>query len=1332
MKIKKFLSAVVVMATLLPISASADSQLAFPGAEGWGRWALGARGVSAPTVYHVTNLNDSGTGSLRDAVSKSGRIIVFDVSGVIRISSRMTFAPNIYIAGQTAPGEGITVYGNGVSFSAASNIICRYLRVRMGHGGDSGKDCAGVSNGTNMIFDHCSFSWGLDETFSINPDGKGDIGNITLQNCIIGQGLMTHSAGGLIQADNITLYRNLYCDNSTRNNKIKGINQYANNIVYNWKDGAYIMGGDSQGKSYTNIQSNLFINGPAGGGNAFTGANADFHCYGDDNWQDKNHDGIFSPSLVTDYSASTRETTPYNYPSLPLYKGNELLTKLLPTVGASLPYRDQSDCYMVDEVMSYGAEGALITYESSLPIGTPSDWAWWKGNTVADTDGDGMPDWWEDANGTNRNSNDACVKASNGYLNIENYINSITVEDRQYFLRRPVTLTQDNATTSTITIRWRDYTYEEEGFAVEILKDGTWSEVKRSGANTTTCTITDLEPGTTYKVRMRAFAQHNGAETFSDYSSTVSITTRPLEIGVIDIDTYEPDVTNSTDVAEGKKLLLNANAGETLDYALSNSIAPSSVVVTGKGTVKISGSAITGDATSMNMSHEGKLILSNTNSYKGATVTHGGVVEFASIANGGVNSSIGASASFAQNWIFDGGTYRYTGGNASTDRSMRLDRDATFDISSAALTMSGKLEGKGTFTLDGNGTMNIADADFFAYDGALRVKGSNLNFTDTESGVNKIAGSDRKIILAGGRISFAYKNEDFKTFTFPIEVEEGTHSYLSMPSHCYFRPVITGNGTLQFDLPYVRAYLRPNLTNFSGRLIGNGTKSGALFYNETTWNAPNATFELKGGITLASWSTEAYNIIGGLAGDAGTFLAGTSKQTKGFKCTWEVGGADTDETFSGVINNLPAGGSSAYSGTVSIIKVGNGIWRLNGANVYSGTTSVNAGTLIVNGTNSGTGAVTVSSGATLMGKGSIAGTVTLENGATIRPGDDLTNLSTLTIKNTAEFKTGSTLVIPIIIDNNGAIVNNKISVSGDIRVAAGARLEIDLSEAPNYKFKRSDVFEVIKNSANIKSYSGEFTVYPATPGEGFEWDTSTLFSDGKLRIKNEGEQTDYKPVVNHFYNATLDHTAHRKGGANNPETGFDLNEHAYNNWGTVSWVGQAYAQFSFDIPAEEEITKAEFSVYANAARVNPLRNFDIYCMPAGSARIDSESAIPELTGIGNNIEVARYTAVVNTSYAKYTGDATNVMKAMHKAGQKYIIFIMSNGAAGGSLYGKAASSTYVPKLTINTTYDPNTGVKDFVATPSEDVIYDLSGRKIAKNSMKHGIYIVNGKKAIIQ
>ena len=220
-----FLTICLMLGASLAQTVSAQ-QLAFPDAKGWGRFATGGRNGS---VYHVTNLNDSGTGSLRDAVSQPNRIVVFDVSGVIKISSRITFAKNLYVAGQTAPGEGVIVYGDGVSFSGADNIIVRYMKFRMGKGGSSGKDAAGIANGTNMIFDHCSIAWGLDETFSINWDNKGTApADITISNCIVGQGLLTHSAGGLIQADRISLYRNFYCDNDTRNNKIKGTNQYVN------------------------------------------------------------------------------------------------------------------------------------------------------------------------------------------------------------------------------------------------------------------------------------------------------------------------------------------------------------------------------------------------------------------------------------------------------------------------------------------------------------------------------------------------------------------------------------------------------------------------------------------------------------------------------------------------------------------------------------------------------------------------------------------------------------------------------------------------------------------------------------------------------------------------------------------------------------------------------------------------------------------------------------------------------------------------------------------------------------------------------------------------
>ena len=772
-------------------SIASAQQLAFPGAQGWGRFATGGR---AGSVYHVTNLNDTGKGSLRDAVSQPNRIVVFDVAGVIKISSRIVFAHNLYVAGQTAPGEGITVYGDGVSFSGANHIIVRYMRFRMGQNGSSGKDCAGIANGQNMIFDHCSFAWGLDETFSINPDGKGlTPENITLQNCIVGQGLMTHSAGGLMQTNYVSLIGNFLCDNNTRNFKVKGINQYANNMVYNWSNGAYIMGGDSEGKSYVNIQSNLFINGPAKGGAAFTGGNADFHCYGVDNWQDNDMNGLFNPFEITDYNAATREAQPYDYPALELNPGRTLLETNLPTVGASLPYRDPVDCYMVDEVLSYGKQGALISNEEALVYGAPSTWKVFAGVKRADTDSDGMPDAWEQANGTDPAKDDAMTIAANGYANIENYINSITVHDRDPFLRTPVGLELTSATTTTLKLSWRDYTFEEEGFAVEMKQGDSFVEVGRTKANATTYTLTGLEPGTKYVVRVRAFA----ADQTSDYTNVVEMSTRPVEVGVIDIDSYQPDYTWTDGNllkadADGRNVLLAPVSDGTL--TLDETVEPTAVVFNAAANLTIEGTGEIGGTTSVNKGGDGTLTLRNDNTYTGATVLHDGVLEVSSLKNGGEASSIGASVEFAQNWILDGGTCRYIGNNTTTNRSAKLTNTTTLDLSKATVTMNGTIEGSSatnSLVIDGGGQLTVGTTKFFGYKGATVLKGATLFLSTTEISKAGI-GSSSKLQLAGGHLKTQGESKGYETYAFPIETVEGTTSQFSPNRNCYITSKVTG------------------------------------------------------------------------------------------------------------------------------------------------------------------------------------------------------------------------------------------------------------------------------------------------------------------------------------------------------------------------------------------------------------------------------------------------------------------------------------------------------------------------------------------------------------
>ena len=1055
MKPNKLFVSLALSTMCLTVSAQ---QLAFPGAQGFGRFATGGRMGS---VYHVTNLNDSGTGSLRDAVSKPNRIVVFDVSGVIRINSRLVFSKNLYVAGQTAPGEGITVYGDGTSFSAADNIIVRYMRFRMGAVGTKDKDAGGIANGQNMIFDHCSFSWGQDENFSINWDNKGTAPqNITLMNSIVGQGLMTHSAGGLMQADNITLYRDLLVDNSTRNFKVKGTNQYVNNLVYNWKNYAYNMGGDSQGTSYVNIENNLFINGPAVGGDALTGGNSDFHFYGNDNWQDKNRDGVLNPTLFTGTGGGDKVSTPYAYPELEKWAGNELIEMLLPEVGASLPYRDLADCYMVDEVLSFGKKGKLITNENELPIGVPTTWSWFKGSKPTDTDGDGMPDAWEEANGTDKAKNDAMTIADNGYANIENYINSITKDNRQFFLRAPLLLELSSATTNSLTLSWADYSDNEDGFIVELQKDGAFVEVGRTTNSQFIIQNVGLEAGKPYIVRVCAYKGQDK----SNYTAELIVKTKPEQVDIVDVETF-------TGTGDGEWLINPAN-DET--YTLDEATPKTAVVVKSDANVTLNGTGYLSGIASLNKTGKGTLTVATDQQYEGATVLHDGVYEFSSLKNGGVASGLGMSQEFAQNWVMDGGVYNYTGATTSTNRSAKLYSDTELNIAnkSAVVTMNGSIEGQGDLIVNGEGTIAVNTKDFFKFDGNVMMKGGMLKLNSKDVSDAGI-GSASKLIMAGGAFSNVGKNEAAVTFNFPIVAEAGTTSTINFDRWNVIKCNVSGTGALQWGVCYLREYIEGNWDNYTGQLTitsqGN-YGNNRQFAIRNGVGIKNATVYLKSGTAINGAKNQSTYYLGGLSGDAGSSLSGFNVKAKG-EGTWIVGGANTDETFRGVIDDKDQAGS--HPGKTSIVKDGSGDWRLTGANTYSGTTKVEAGTLIVNGTHSGSGAITVNSGATLAGKGTLTGAVTM-NG-TLMVGDTLVTDKGLTFKST--LKLGSNAILQL----NDAKAEATYTEGDQVRVFTGTA-------------------------------TGTFKeIIPATPGEGLEWDTTSL-STGILKVVKSSGTTGISEV----------------------------------------------------------------------------------------------------------------------------------------------------------------------------------------------------------------------------
>ena len=439
--------------------SSTEQKLAFPGAEGFGRYALGARGVANPEVYRVTNLDDSGPGSFRDAVSRPGRVVVFDVSGVVRSLSPIQFSANSYIAGHTAPGDGIAIYGNCVSFNDADNLIVRYLRIYMGINGKAGADAASVGRGSNMIFDHCSVLWGKDENFSVSQNAPtvaeaDKLKNITIQHCIMGQCLLPHSMGGLIQtAGGTSIIGCLYINNNSRNPKVKGLNQFINNVVYNWGgSNGYILA-DSGNPSWAWMEGNYFISGPNSGSWPYTRARENFQLYARNNFVDNNKDGKLNgaDTPVEQYGNSFATTPPTMVKSLsgfaaancatcadipkPFLPMNETLLspdkaleRVITSVGVSLPARSEIDAYLIGQLKTYGTVGKQIRDESENGvvnnIGIIKD-----GPKPLDSDGDGIPDAWEDANKMNKKDpKDALKVAANGYLNIENYIASISVQ----------------------------------------------------------------------------------------------------------------------------------------------------------------------------------------------------------------------------------------------------------------------------------------------------------------------------------------------------------------------------------------------------------------------------------------------------------------------------------------------------------------------------------------------------------------------------------------------------------------------------------------------------------------------------------------------------------------------------------------------------------------------------------------------------------------------------------------------------------------------------------------------------------------------------------------
>ena len=357
------LSVRVSVATVVAATSLQSTELAFPSAEGFGALATGGRNGE---IVRVTNLDDSGPGSFREAVSKPNRFVVFDLGGVIRLKSNVSVPNNITLAGHSAPGEGGCFYGKAVSFSGSSNVIVRYLRFRQGIDGDRGKCSINISGGSNMIFDHCSIQWGRWDSLGVTQ-GSHDI---TFQHCIIGEAIDPQRFGALVDSvTNVTLHHNLWINNQSRNPKAKGQIQYHNNVVYNW-GGTGLVGGHSGADRQLDAIGNYFIKGPSSNDRFAGQFAATDHVFQRDNLADLDLDGKLNgrPVGEKDFGqgkdAATFTTQPFLAPTIPvkLDSAEAAFGKIMATVGASLR-RDAVDARLVAEVSSLGKSGKISRSE---------------------------------------------------------------------------------------------------------------------------------------------------------------------------------------------------------------------------------------------------------------------------------------------------------------------------------------------------------------------------------------------------------------------------------------------------------------------------------------------------------------------------------------------------------------------------------------------------------------------------------------------------------------------------------------------------------------------------------------------------------------------------------------------------------------------------------------------------------------------------------------------------------------------------------------------------------------------------------------------------------
>lgn len=448
-------SLLLAAAACLPLSALAQT-LAFPTAEGYGRFSKGGRGGR---VIEVTNLDDSGPGSLRAAIDATGpRIIVFKVSGVITLKSKLLISGTkgngyVTLAGQTAPGKGICIRGWTFGMTGGSDVIIRHIRLRLGDIAGVTMDGMGMASGANAIYDHCSISWTIDEAFS-SRGAK----NVTIQRSLISEALNDaghdiqggqHGYAASIGGDIGSFHHNLLAHCAGRNWSmagglgkdpvvLAGKLDIFNNVVYNWKDRT-----TDGGAHQVNFVNNYYKPGPAttqkghmlyGNWDGFPGTQT-YYCAG--NFMKGVMENISAPRNGCKVDATNPKpwTDQPHFPShAKIQTAAQAYDDVLANVGATRPVLDDHDKRVIEETRNGTAKyKGGRTGLPGLPDSQNDVGGWEAYPSVTrpadfDSDRDGMPDGWERKHGLNpagAADGNGTQLSKDGYTNVEMYLNEL-------------------------------------------------------------------------------------------------------------------------------------------------------------------------------------------------------------------------------------------------------------------------------------------------------------------------------------------------------------------------------------------------------------------------------------------------------------------------------------------------------------------------------------------------------------------------------------------------------------------------------------------------------------------------------------------------------------------------------------------------------------------------------------------------------------------------------------------------------------------------------------------------------------------------------------------